>query len=123
MYADYRCGIYIWLLTTGLVLSLPVPALIPGLPLACCWLFTVPVIAEQAEITAEAFPAEWRPVRLGRGSPRYLDDSDCELVEQFNEQILSMLNVRAIEDKSKCIPHNFSLNSPDLTATLLMPVS
>jgi len=70
----------------------------PGPSFSMMLAFAVPVIAEQAEITAEACPDEWRTVRLGRGSPRYLDNSGCELVEQFNEQVMSILNVRAIED-------------------------
>ena len=84
--------------------------------------FAIPVIADPAEITADTFPAEWRPVQLKRGSPRSLDDRECELVDQIKRQVLPVFDVREIEDASSCNPRYFSLSNTRLTMTLLMPV-
>ncbi|MCH7697204.1 MAG: hypothetical protein IIB73_13155 [Proteobacteria bacterium] len=82
--------------------------------------FAVPVAADKTDITQQTFAARWQQVQLRYNRPRNLDRGDCELVEQFNRQVVNKIGARNIEDKSRCIPHRHSLNSPNLSMTLLI---
>jgi hypothetical protein len=53
-------------------------------------------------------PGTWRSVALTQRSPRELGLGDCELVEQFREQLLPLFATRGIEDQTTCIPHQDS---------------
>jgi len=52
--------------------------------------------------------ATWRAVALAARSPRELGIGDCELVEQFRNQVLPMFTTRNVEDRTTCIPHQNS---------------
>jgi hypothetical protein len=56
----------------------------------------------------------WRSVSLGAHSPRELAIGDCELVEQFRNQLLPMFAARNIIDNMTCIPHQDSGSTIDL---------
>ena len=82
--------------------------------------FALPVPAEPTDVSEATFPANWGKVHLTSNHPRDLDQGDCELVEQFAKQVLSKTNVREVVNDANCIPHQQTLNSPNLSATLLM---
>jgi hypothetical protein len=50
----------------------------------------------------------WRPVKFMPRSPSQLGLGDCELIEQFRDQVLPMFTVRDIDDKTTCVPHQLS---------------
>ena len=50
----------------------------------------------------------WRPVSIADRSPRELLTGDCELVEQFRDNVLPMFTTRAVEDHTTCVPHQDS---------------
>jgi hypothetical protein len=50
----------------------------------------------------------WRPVSFADYSPRDLRTGDCELVEQFRNNVLPMFTTRNVEDHTTCIPHQDS---------------
>jgi hypothetical protein len=52
--------------------------------------------------------ATWRPVSIAERSPRELHAGDCELVEQFRNNVLPMFATRNIDDHTTCIPHQDS---------------
>ncbi len=83
--------------------------------------FAVPVAEQSDDLREETFPAEWREVRIGRNRPRGLGDTDCELVEQFHEQVLARLRVRNTKKRPRC-PMGSVRQSPNLSLTLLMPL-
>jgi hypothetical protein len=57
----------------------------------------------------------WRPVVLANRSPRELAIGDCELVEQFRDQVLKkMFTTRNIASQTTCIPHQQSGSVIDL---------
>jgi hypothetical protein len=63
----------------------------------------------------------WRPVVLADRSPRELTTGDCELVEQFRNNVLPMFTTRNVEDHTTCVPHQnsgslISLRFESLTA-------
>src|SRR5258708_7600722 len=50
----------------------------------------------------------WRPVTFADRSPRELSTGDCELVEQFRNNVLPMFTTRNVEDHTTCVPHQQS---------------
>ena len=56
----------------------------------------------------------WRSVRFANRSPRELLIGDCELVEQFRDQVLKMFATRNIVSHTTCIPYQESGSVIDL---------
>ena len=56
----------------------------------------------------------WRAVILGAQSPRGLQLGDCELVEQFLQQVLPMFTTRNVVSNTTCIPNQESGSVIDL---------
>ncbi len=50
----------------------------------------------------------WRSVSIADRSPRELGTGDCELVEQFRNNVLPMFTTRNVEDHITCVPHQNS---------------
>jgi hypothetical protein len=50
----------------------------------------------------------WRPVSFADHSPRDLSTGDCELVEQFRNNVLPMFTTRNVDDHTTCVPHQDS---------------
>jgi len=50
----------------------------------------------------------WRPVTITDRSPRELGTGDCELVEQFRNNVLPMFTTRNVDDHTTCVPHQNS---------------
>ncbi len=73
--------------------------------------------------TADSKPVEavWRPVSFAYRSPRELTAGDCELVEQFRNNVLPMFTTRNVDNHTTCVPHqesgsNISLRFESLAA-------
>jgi hypothetical protein len=52
--------------------------------------------------------ATWRPVTFADRSPRELSTGDCELVEQFQNNVLPMFTTRNVDNRTTCVPHQIS---------------
>jgi hypothetical protein len=65
---------------------------------------------------AEGKPVKgtWRSVIFGAHSPRDLQIGDCELVEQFRQQVLPMFTTRNVVSNTTCIPNQESGSVIDL---------
>jgi hypothetical protein len=50
----------------------------------------------------------WHPVVIADRSPRELTTGDCELVEQFRNNVLPMFTTRNVENHTTCVPHQNS---------------
>jgi hypothetical protein len=50
----------------------------------------------------------WRAVSFAARSPRELSTGDCELVEQFRNNVLPMFTTRNVQSHTTCIPHQES---------------
>jgi hypothetical protein len=58
--------------------------------------------------------AEWRSVKFAQRSPRDLEAGDCELVEQFDRELLPYFAVRNRKEHMSCTPHQVSAFGIDL---------
>ena len=56
----------------------------------------------------------WRRVTFANRSPRELSLGDCELVEQFRDQVLKLFTTRNIESHTTCVPYQESGSIIDL---------
>jgi hypothetical protein len=56
----------------------------------------------------------WRSVTFARNSPRDLQVGDCELVEQFRQQVLPLFTTRNVASNTTCVPHQESGSIIDL---------
>jgi hypothetical protein len=56
----------------------------------------------------------WRPVTFAARQPMQLALGDCELMEQFRQQVLPMFTTRNVVNNTTCIPHQESGSNIDL---------
>jgi len=56
----------------------------------------------------------WRPVTFAARQPQQLALGDCELMEQFRQQVLPMFSTRNVVSNTTCIPHQESGSNIDL---------
>jgi hypothetical protein len=56
----------------------------------------------------------WKGVTLSAHTPRNLQVGDCELVEQFRQQVLPMFTTRNVVSNTTCIPNQESGSLIDL---------
>jgi hypothetical protein len=63
----------------------------------------------------------WRRVALATRKPFDLDAGDCELVEQFERDLLPYFTTRAKESHLRCVPHQVSFAGIDLKFEVLAP--
>jgi hypothetical protein len=59
-------------------------------------------------------PGVWRPVTFAARQPRELAVGDCELIEQFRQQVLRMFTTRNVVNNTTCVPHQESGSNIDL---------
>jgi hypothetical protein len=59
-------------------------------------------------------PGVWRMVSIGNNRPRELRTGDCELVEQFQTNVLPLFAPRNVESHTTCVPHQESGSDIDL---------
>ena len=70
-----------------------------------------------------ARPHRPRPPRAGRAAHRNdIQDGDCELVEQFDRDLLQDFTIRNHESHFTCIPHQISLNGIQSRFEVLAPL-
>lgn len=81
--------------------------------------FAMPVPADKTDISREIIPAEWQDVRIIGKLSRYLDAGDCELLDQFQRQVLPHLQVRVLKKRLYCIPNRREMNNLGLRISAL----
>ena len=65
----------------------------------------------------------WQPVAVAARSPSQLQVGDCEVVEQFRDQVLKkMFTTRNLVDHTTCVPHQESGSLIDLRFEAFAPV-
>jgi hypothetical protein len=70
--------------------------------------------ADPSAAASGAVKGVWRPVAFSARRPRELGTGDCELIEQFRQQVLPMFTARNIVNNTTCIPHQDSGSNIDL---------
>jgi hypothetical protein len=69
---------------------------------------------DEAAANGKAVNGTWRAVTLAAHAPRDLQIGDCELVEQFRQQVLPMFTTRNVASNTTCIPNQESGSLIDL---------
>jgi len=70
--------------------------------------------ADGGTAAGAAVPGVWRPVTFAARQPRELALGDCELMEQFRQQVLPMFTTRNVVSNTTCVPHQESGSNIDL---------
>jgi hypothetical protein len=70
--------------------------------------YTLAPIGPDTPSESKQVDGVWRPVSFADRSPRELSTGDCELVEQFRNNVLPMFTTRNVDDHTTCIPHQNS---------------
>jgi hypothetical protein len=70
--------------------------------------------ADSGAATGGGVPGVWRPVAFATRQPRELGLGDCELMEQFRQQVLPMFTTRNVVSNTTCVPHQESGSNIDL---------
>jgi hypothetical protein len=70
--------------------------------------------ADSGAAAAGAVQGVWRPVAFAARQPQRLALGDCELMEQFRQQVLPMFTTRDVVNNTTCIPHQESGSNIDL---------
>jgi hypothetical protein len=70
--------------------------------------YTLAPLGGAAPSDGKPVDGSWRPVAIAERSPRELQTGDCELVEQFRNNVLPMFTTRSVENHTTCIPHQNS---------------
>jgi hypothetical protein len=70
--------------------------------------YTLAPIGTGTSPGSQQIDAGWRLVALADRSPRELGTGDCELVEQFRDNVLPMFTMRNVDDHTMCIPNQNS---------------
>jgi len=81
--------------------------------------YTLVPASSGAPTDAATTPAMWRTVKLANHSPSQLESGDCELVEQFRDQILPMFTTRNIVDHMGCVPYDQHVGQLNLSFDVL----
>jgi hypothetical protein len=70
--------------------------------------------ADSGTATGGGVQGVWRPVPFAARQPQQLALGDCELMEQFRQQVLPMFTTRNVVSNTTCIPHQESGSNIDL---------
>jgi hypothetical protein len=70
--------------------------------------YTLAPAGSDTSADAKRVDAVWRPVSFADRSPRELGTGDCELIEQFRNNVLPMFATRNVDARTTCIPHQIS---------------
>jgi hypothetical protein len=76
--------------------------------------YTLAPAAAGTPADSKPVAAVWRPVALSARSPRELSLGDCEVVEEFRNNVLPMFTTRNVEDHMTCVPYQLSGSNIDL---------
>jgi hypothetical protein len=75
---------------------------------------SAPASAPASGAASSAVKGIWRPIAFAARRPRELGIGDCELMDQFRQQVLPMFTVRNVVNNTTCIPHQDSGSNIDL---------
>jgi hypothetical protein len=128
-FREYACSDMAGRMRFQIVFESPVPATAENVRALTTYSSTDRLVAQvrgerltSAE-DVQRFPATWHDISFSRNRPLGLAPSDCELVAQIRQQILSKLSIRIVRDNLQCqfiVPGN--VRRPQLTVSALLPV-
>jgi len=73
--------------------------------------------------SGDGVAATWRKVQWEPHRPQQLADGDCELVEQFRDQVLPMFTTREMNNRTHCVPNQLNPGDLDLGFEVLVPAA
>ena len=81
-----------------------------------------PAGAAPSAAVPERAPGTWKAVEFRDGVPRGLEMGDCELVDQFDRELLPFFTTRRHESHMACVPHTYQLGAISLRFESFAPL-
>jgi hypothetical protein len=81
-----------------------------------------PAPAIKAAAAPEAGVGAWKSVEFGTNQPLWLESGDCELVEQFDRELVPMLTTRNHTSHMTCVPRQVTLGGINVRFESLAPL-
>jgi hypothetical protein len=85
--------------------------------------YTLSPVDPSTAADAKPVKGTWRSVTFSARSPRELQIGDCELVEQFFNQVLPMFKTQNVMNSTTCVPHQQSGSTINLKFETFSAVS
>lgn len=78
-------------------------------------------LGKKDALPTQPFPAVWKTLDLSHERALDLNPGDCELMEGLRDHVLPKLSVKIVSQKVHCVPHQLSLQTPELEVSTLVP--
>lgn len=72
---------------------------------------------------AESESARWTPVEIMPNRPTGMQNGDCELIEQLRDVLTKNIEIRKLEYRASCVPHQQGVLSWSIRGEVLKPVA
>jgi hypothetical protein len=72
---------------------------------------------------AEPVAARWTPVEIMPNRPSGMQNGDCELIEQLRDVLAKNIEIRKLEYRTSCVPHQQGVLSWSIRGEVLRPVA
>jgi hypothetical protein len=97
----------------------------PDVPSPSAWVnmdfYTLAPAASDAAAT-DTVKAYWAKRDIGPRRPFFMDDGDCELIEQLKTPISNNFSLKDVDYRTDCVPHQINLNGFSIKAQALVAV-
>jgi hypothetical protein len=71
---------------------------------------------------AAAAPGAWKVVEFRDREPSWVESGDCELIEQFDRELLPLFATRDRHSRMTCVPHTVQLGAISLRFEVFAPL-
>jgi hypothetical protein len=60
---------------------------------------------------ADTVKARWTPLEMTPRRPGFMEDGDCELIQEMKDLIIKNFSLRNVEYRTSCVPHEVSMDA------------
>ena len=71
---------------------------------------------------AQTVPGQWVTLTLGPRRPDWMDDGECELVDQIKGLLTKSFSMRNLQYRTSCMPHQVTIADYNVRGQILKPV-
>ena len=76
-------------------------------------------LAVAPDTLASSAHGYWAPLRVAARRPTFIEDGDCELVDQIHHLVTDNFSLRNVDYDARCTPHDVFMDSFDVRGEVL----
>lgn len=80
-----------------------------------------PAADPAAAVAATAVKTAWVKVQIAPNRPTFMGTGECELMEQMKDMLQKGFQLRNVDFRTTCVPHQVTMADYNLTAEVLKP--